>query len=480
MYIKTDLVGIKINHLQRITEKKIQEAAERLSTGLRINSAKDDAAGLQISTRLTSKVNELKKGLQNIKDGISFLETADGKLAIVLEHLQRAKELSIKAQNDTYSSKDIQAIQQEFNSIKSSIDQIINSSTFNNKEIFSSGNGIYINNGNSAVKVNYDSSLYPPTFTVSIWVKMDESTKGRYATPLMARDEKNLGGGLWNLYGFNFYKTPDDKWEFRIGPGDNVPTWSVLKTNKLEYNKWTHLTGSYDGSVMKFYVDGKLIGSRNTPYVPAQTNGYLIGNSNWFSYPGNVVDNLRVYNRALTDEEVKQLHDGMPPKDGKIGEWLFEEKSGSTAYDSSVNTNDGTLINGATRIGTFSETYIRSGSEPNSVLNLRLEYLSSDILGLNSVSIDDPKSIEIIDKAIEQVVNQRAKIGTYKNRLEFREETGNQYLINLEQSRSRIKDTNIVDESSKLLKEEIKQNAAMDMLKTNAMNREQVISLLKA
>jgi flagellin len=124
-----------------------------LSTGLRINSAKDDAAGLQISTRLTSKVNELKKGLQNIKDGISFLETADGKLAIVLEHLQRAKELSIKAQNGTYSSKDIQAIQEEFDSIKSSIDQIINSSTFNNKEIFSSGNGIYIDNGNSAVKI---------------------------------------------------------------------------------------------------------------------------------------------------------------------------------------------------------------------------------------------------------------------------------------------------------------------------------------
>ena len=104
---------------------------ERLSSGLRINSAKDDAAGLAISDRMTSQIRGLNQAVRNANDGISLSQTAEGALKEATNLLQRMRELAIQSANSTNSASDRAALNSEVNQIKQEIDRIASTTEFN-------------------------------------------------------------------------------------------------------------------------------------------------------------------------------------------------------------------------------------------------------------------------------------------------------------------------------------------------------------
>ena len=109
----------------------MQKSIEKLSTGLRINRAGDDAAGLSISEGLTSEIRGLQKAKQNVGDGISLIQTAEGALSIVQDNVQRIRELTVQASNGTNSSDEKDAIQREINERVTTINDIATSTKFN-------------------------------------------------------------------------------------------------------------------------------------------------------------------------------------------------------------------------------------------------------------------------------------------------------------------------------------------------------------
>jgi flagellin len=119
-----------------MSETNLNRSLERLSSGLRINSAKDDAAGLAISERMTSQIRGLNQATRNANDGVSMLQTADGALSSISESLQRVRELSIQAANATNSFSDKKALQEEANQLIQEIDRISSTTVFNNDKIF--------------------------------------------------------------------------------------------------------------------------------------------------------------------------------------------------------------------------------------------------------------------------------------------------------------------------------------------------------
>ncbi len=110
---------------------EMQKSIEKLSTGLRINRAGDDAAGLSISEGLTSEIRGLQKAKQNVGDGISLIQTAEGALSIVQDNVQRIRELTVQATNGTNSSDEKDAIQREINERITTIDDIAKATKFN-------------------------------------------------------------------------------------------------------------------------------------------------------------------------------------------------------------------------------------------------------------------------------------------------------------------------------------------------------------
>ncbi|WP_123932014.1 flagellin [Thermodesulfitimonas autotrophica] len=117
------------------TSNNLAKSMEKLSSGLRINRAGDDAAGLAISEKLRSQVRGLNQAVRNAQDGISLIQTAEGALNETHSILQRLRELAVQGANDTLTTADRDAIQQEINSLLAEIDRIANTTEFNTKKL---------------------------------------------------------------------------------------------------------------------------------------------------------------------------------------------------------------------------------------------------------------------------------------------------------------------------------------------------------
>ena len=135
--INTNISSIQAQSAMRTTRASTEKAMERLSTGLKLNSAGDDAAGLAISSRMTSQIKGLNMAVKNAEDGISLTQTAEGALGEVQNMLQRMRELSLQAANDTNSSDDRAYLQTELKALSTEIDRVAATTTFNNKLLFS-------------------------------------------------------------------------------------------------------------------------------------------------------------------------------------------------------------------------------------------------------------------------------------------------------------------------------------------------------
>src|SRR5574340_1054412 len=105
-YINTNIASINAQRNLTTSQGVLQTSLQRLSSGLRINSAKDDAAGMAITTRMTSQINGLNQAARNSNDGISLAQTAEGAMAAITDNLQRMRELAVQSANATNSSTD--------------------------------------------------------------------------------------------------------------------------------------------------------------------------------------------------------------------------------------------------------------------------------------------------------------------------------------------------------------------------------------
>jgi flagellin len=129
--INTNIGALRAQNGSRVANQGLQTAMERLSTGKRINSAKDDAAGLAIASRMTSEVKGLSVAIRNANDGISMAQTAEGALGEVTNMLQRMRELSVQAANGTNSSSDRATLQAEMDQLMKEIEGTAKSATYN-------------------------------------------------------------------------------------------------------------------------------------------------------------------------------------------------------------------------------------------------------------------------------------------------------------------------------------------------------------
>jgi flagellin len=134
--INTNIGALRAANASASAEKALGTAMERLSTGKRINSAKDDAAGLAIATSMTSQIRGMGQGIRNANDGISMAQTAEGALSEVTNMLQRVRELSVQAASGTYQNSDRTNLQAEVDQLTEQLDQVVTNGEFNGVKLF--------------------------------------------------------------------------------------------------------------------------------------------------------------------------------------------------------------------------------------------------------------------------------------------------------------------------------------------------------
>lgn len=145
--INTNIMSLTTQNNLNKSQSALGTAIERLSSGLRINSAKDDAAGSAIANRMSSNIRGLTQASRNSTDGISLAQTAEGALNEMNSNLQRIRELTVQAKNGTNSAEDVKSVQAEVDARLAEITRIGTATTFNNIKLFDSSQSINIQVG---------------------------------------------------------------------------------------------------------------------------------------------------------------------------------------------------------------------------------------------------------------------------------------------------------------------------------------------
>ena len=192
--INTNIASLTAQRNLNMSQSALATSLQRLSSGLRINSAKDDAAGLAIAQRFTSQINGLNQAARNANDGISLAQTAEGALSAVTDNLQRIRQLAVQSANATNSLSDRQALDAEAQQLKAEIDRVAQTTTFNGVHLldgsFSSQDFQVGANAGEVITIasiaNAQASALGSTSvaTVNACVVSGEAAAGRLATSL--------------------------------------------------------------------------------------------------------------------------------------------------------------------------------------------------------------------------------------------------------------------------------------------------------
>ena len=173
LYVNTNVSSLNAKRMLNNSTNSLDTTYKRLASGLRINSAKDDAAGLQISNRLTSQINGLEQGNRNAQDGISYAQTAEGAMDEMTTMYQRIRTLALQSANGTNSDKDRGALQEEVNQLCAEVDRITKDTTFGGEKILTGEKSA----GNDFALKNADLQVNRASATVDFQVGADANQK---------------------------------------------------------------------------------------------------------------------------------------------------------------------------------------------------------------------------------------------------------------------------------------------------------------
>ncbi|MDE8558666.1 FliC/FljB family flagellin [Pantoea vagans] len=423
---------INTNSLSLITQNNINKnqsalstSMERLSSGLRINSAKDDAAGQAIANRFTSNIKGLTQAARNANDGISAAQTTEGALSEINNNLQRVRELTVQSQNGTNSDSDLTSIQDEIKSRLDEIDRVSGQTQFN-------GVNVLAQNGTMKIQVGANDGE-----TISIDLKkIDSSTLG--------------------LSGFgvdkNTLKTSDAITQVGAsGSLKDVNLSSVATALKVDASTLSlKNVQTSAGAATSTYVVSS--GSDNYAVSVDDASGTVTLNTTDISYSDS--DN-GVTAGSMTGKYVKV---GADSTGAAVGYVTVQGKDYKTAAGALTNTNDTTgSQNVASAIGDIASstnTNVFTGS-----------------------ATADP--LALLDKAIASVDTFRSSLGAVQNRLNSAVTNLNNTTTNLSSAQSRIQDADYATEVSNMSKAQIVQQAGNSVLSKANQVPQQVLSLLQ-
>ena len=187
-FINTNIAALDSQRNLSTSQMALQTSLQRLSSGLRVNSAKDDAAGLAIAERMTSQVTGLNMAARNANDAISLAQTAEGALNAVSTNLQRMRELAVQASNATASTGDQQNLNAEYQQLSQEIYRVLTGTAFNKVQLLNSTATLQFQVGSDSVATSVtnkiDVALTDTTAGVGM-VKVSAGTSGSSATDVL-------------------------------------------------------------------------------------------------------------------------------------------------------------------------------------------------------------------------------------------------------------------------------------------------------
>lgn len=463
MRINNNLMALNTYNQMTTNNSNAASSIEKLSSGLRINSAADDAAGLAISEKMRSQIRGLDQASRNAQDGISMIQTAEGALDESEAIIQRMRELSVQSSNDTYTAEDRAAIQDEIEQLSKEIDRISTDTEFNNKSLLDGSleNSTQVTNNNtniSDVSV-VDDSMKTGDYTLTVSGASETYTTGATNnTGITTIDGGGTGSTAPGEYTIELVET-EVAGQFDVYLKDSEGT--VLETkNSLTIDNATADVVVDIGGVNVTYAaqDGGGV-SGDTGVAPAEgTSEFSIESSATYTLEkdGKVVDSTTTVSSKSSVVELGGL------------EFSIDDELADNTSNISVSNNAVTYQIGANSGQTTDMTISDMSSKALKIDNLDL-----------STSEGATLAIDILDDAIKSVSSERSKLGAMQNRLEHTTNNLNTSSENLSAAESRIRDVDMAKEMMEMTKWTTLQQSSNAMLAQANSQPEQVLQLLR-
>ena len=481
------------------TYGRLARSVERLSTGQRINSAADDAAGLAIREGMRAEIAALRQGIRNAQDGISMIQTAEGALAVIDEKLIRMKELAEQAATGTYTNEQRMIIHSEFAAMASEIDRIATATTFNGIKLLDGNTKLSGNNGNWSDTNTWktDEGYW---INSSGWqedngrvVNQDEIDDGILDGSIMGGIKIHFGTGNTRSEDYYYVRIADarteslfrEAWETR--KIDDI-TLTGAELNNIEDE--TQLVISQEMEVGTDVEISAALGTGNvlsegttltqgTEFTIREGESITIGGIT-YTY-GFDADGTPAFLTAngLAEDIKEEIQD--PDPSAEIGDLIevdvltFNHETGtiSIGYNGNVLTEDFRVREGSS-INLADGSVLASGTmivlNENISFDEDKEFLVEDPRGIATTDLSLKNqsvaqlALEKLNTAIERKENIRANLGSLQNRLENTITNLSIQAENLQASESRISDIDIAWEMTEFVRNQVITQAAVAML----------------
>jgi flagellin len=410
-----------MNTLRQLTSASTNQSKsmEKLSSGLRINRAGDDAAGLAISEKMRGQIRGLDQASRNAQDGISMIQTAEGALNETHDILQRMRELSTQSATDSNTDQDRTNIQSEMDGLTKEIDRIGNQTQFNTKNLLDGSMGTAVNTAKSNI-------------STSAILKNATTPGNAIATTKLV----DLGDANGNSLG--------------IQAGDTVSI-SYVKNG-------TTTTNSFAAGALTMAAIGTTDGT--------------IADANLGIAAGTTASTFDVTAAGTgTNNAINGLTITVKDAQGNI------RTSATNALSSFQETQ------AAADVRTDGSATLQIGANTNQNVNLSVSDMRAQALGVNSLKITTQSqsnvALKVIDSAIQKVSSERGKLGALQNRLEHTINNLGTSSENLTAAESRVRDVDMAKEMMNQTKNSILSQAAQAMLAQSNQMPQGVLQLLR-
>ncbi len=494
--INTNVTSLNAQRQLNRTQGIQSTAMDRLSSGLRINSAKDDAAGLAIADRMTSQVRGLDQAVRNANDGISLSQTAEGALQETTNILQRMRVLAVQSANDTNSAADRDNLQKEVTQLQSELNRIANTTTFNSKKLLDgsfSGQQFHIGaQANETISVNItgvttetignERFVSNPTGAASL-SGAKAGTVNNATAPQTLTIAGTLGDEDVPVTAGQSAKSIADRVNDKsedTGVTANAITSAELSnfaaSGAISFNLYgqneddaatvtANITDPTDVTVLVAAINSQSGKTGITATINDSKNGVVLKNTEGFDI---TIDDFQ--------------HDGAT----KTVDFSGLDEAGDVA-GVAVSMTGGAATNEVT-VGGRIEFDSNVGFTVKSDVNEQITVDNTSAKGSSLQKVADidigsqagsNKALSIIDGALAKVSDSRASLGAVQNRFSSTIANLENVSQNVSAARSRIQDADFAKESANLAKGQILQQAGTAMLAQANASSQNVMSLLQ-
>jgi flagellin len=478
LFINTNIGSLNAQRKLSSTSNSLSRSFERLSSGLRINGAKDDAAGLSISTRFSAQIRGLNQAVRNSNDGISLAQTAEGALNETTNILQRVRELAVQSANDTNNNTDRESLQAEVAQLKDELDRIASTTNFNGNKVLS-GDFLAQNlqvgaNVGETININIDGAGTD-----------DLARQVRFTVDFVSVDD-GLATGEFNITSRDGTNTDI---RAAVAADDQLSTSRNINSaiaKAAAINSSSEFTG-VRAIVGETSVSGITI------------NAVTLDGTNFITINDEKISGFAIQDNDA-DGTLRDAINAVSDETGVVATMDQNSYLQLTAADGrniEVNSNGGlggliSAVSGGEITFQSNEQFdmnytatVGDAFRFNATLGIAS---GTAVLGMNSdkavSSVDIStragavEALDVIDLALEDVSANRSKLGALQNRLESTINNLSTTSENLSASRSRILDADFAQETAQLSRNQIIQQAGVSILAQANQQPQIALSLL--